>query len=81
MAVCLASGTPYLDGQVITLSTEGNHTLYLCAQDNVGNQGSWNGVYRLDKTNPIMRATNDSLVWQAAPIALNFLESDPIPYA
>lgn len=81
VATCLASGTNFNDNDTITpLSTQGDHTLYLCASDNAGNQSGWNGIYRLDKTNPIVSATNASTTWQPAPISVTMNGSDPIPF-
>ena len=37
---------------MITYSTEGTGTLYLCASDRAGNTATWSGVYYLDKTRP-----------------------------
>ena len=35
------------------MNVEGDHTLYLCAEDQATNQATmWSGRYRLDKTRP-----------------------------
>ncbi|MCH8518879.1 hypothetical protein LAT59_03915, partial [Candidatus Gracilibacteria bacterium] len=51
-ATCTSGGSTYSNGQTITQSNNGNHTLYLCARDRAGNVGTWSGTYRLDKIPP-----------------------------
>lgn len=41
---------------------EGDGTLYLCARDNTGRVGTWNGSYRVDNANP----TTDTLTTSAS---------------
>jgi hypothetical protein len=53
-ADCRLNGTGFSDGNSITLSQEGQHTLYLCNEDNAGNQGSFSGVYKYDIIPPVM---------------------------
>ncbi len=53
LASCLAGGTTFNNNDIITLSREWDHTLYMCAQDVAWRQSAlWTGVYRLDKTSP-----------------------------
>lgn len=50
---CLTNGTSFTDGNIFTLTTEGDHTLYICSEDEATNRSAvWSGQYRLDKTNP-----------------------------
>ena len=79
LASCLAGGTAFNDNDIITLSREWDHTLYYCAQDVAWNQTAlWSGVYRLDKTIPIVSATSASLVWKNADISITLNTSDPV---
>jgi len=62
-----ANGTTYTNGQIITLSSEGTHRLYLWARDNARNETTWSSAeYRLDKTAP----TPNPAQWATAPYAL-----------
>ncbi len=79
---CLTNGTPYISGGGYTIVAEGNHTLYLCAQDVAWNQSIlWTGIYRLDKTDPTTSATNASLVWKNVNIPITLNTTDPISWA
>lgn len=50
---CLTNGTSFNNASIFTLTTEGDHTLYICAEDEATNRSTvWSGQYRLDKTRP-----------------------------
>ncbi len=57
------NGTDFVDGQVINIPNDGEHTLYLYAMDNNGNTGSWSGVYKLDTADPVISSSNSSSLW------------------
>jgi hypothetical protein len=71
-------GTAFADNAAIVLSTEWDHILYLCAEDNAGNTQTWNGTYRLDKTNPVLSANNTSALWKNADINITLSASDAL---
>jgi hypothetical protein len=76
-ADCVGWGTVFSHGNNITLSTEWQHTLYLCAADNAGNTFTWNSnQYKLDKTNPTVSANNFSLIWKNADISIQLTVND-----
>ncbi len=45
------NGTVTSSGATVT-APEGDNVLYLCARDNTGRVGTWNGPYRIDNTAP-----------------------------
>ena len=49
---CRATGTDFNNNDTINIISSGSHVLYLCNEDNVGNQSSWNGIYKLDTSTP-----------------------------
>ncbi len=51
-ATCRVSGTSFDNSDTINIISSGSHVLYLCNEDNVNNQGSWSGVYKLDSSTP-----------------------------
>ncbi len=59
-ADCTTWWTNYTNWQVIINSTEGTRTLYLCSIDEAWNIWTWSRIYKLDKTLPIVSATNSS---------------------
>lgn len=59
-ADCISWWTIYTNWQIITDSTEWIRTLYLCARDEAWNVSTWSWTYKLDKTFPIISATNSS---------------------
>ncbi|MBX9809856.1 hypothetical protein K2X92_05690, partial [Candidatus Gracilibacteria bacterium] len=73
-ATCRSSGTA-VPGSIV-LSTEGSHTLFLCIEDNAGNIGSWNGIYKLDHTAPVLTADNSSPSWKNTAITINLTRAD-----
>jgi len=70
------NGTPYTDGYVITLSTEGSHTLYLWGKDKAGNERTWSGTYKLDKTKPSVLAVPSSSTWTNQNISITLSATD-----
>ena len=52
VSYCWASGITTSNGASLTIPGQGSNTLYLCAQDGAGNQGTWSGPYNLDTTAP-----------------------------
>ncbi|MEM7582803.1 MAG: hypothetical protein AAF560_05440 [Acidobacteriota bacterium] len=57
------NGTVTSSGATLT-APEGDNTLYLCARDNAGRVGTWNGQYRVDNTAPSRDSiTVSSNVW------------------
>ena len=81
----MANGTNYVNGFNMSMNTEGDHTLYLCANDVAGNNSTlWTGVYRYDATPPTAAnltyanaATNG---WtNNTTITLNWVANDPMP--
>ncbi len=51
-ADCSSGGTTFTNATQIPLSTNGTHTLYLCAADTAANVATWNGAYKLDSATP-----------------------------
>ncbi len=51
-STCRSSGTNFNNSDSINIPSNGTHVLYLCNQDNVNNQNSWSGIYKLDNTTP-----------------------------
>ena len=85
LASCLASGTLFVNGTQIFRNTspdQGDHTLYLCAQDVAGNTRLQSfGPYRYDTVDPIVSANNNSLTWHNVDYSATLSASDPVPYA
>jgi hypothetical protein len=74
-ADCRASGAAVPAG--INKNWNGDDRLYLCIEDWAGNQGSWNGQYRLDKLPPILWATNAHPTnWRNANINITLTATD-----
>ncbi len=51
-ANCENSWTPFNDNDLITQSTNADHTLYLCTEDEAWNKVTWNWKYKLDTIPP-----------------------------
>ncbi len=75
-ADCVGWGIWYSNWNVIVLSTEWAHVLYLCARDNAGNIVTWSGDYKLDKTYPILNANNYSPLWRNTPVSITLTSTD-----
>lgn len=70
-SACHSSGTNFFYDDSIYLSQEGQHTLYLCAQDNAWNKSLTSfGTYKLDKTDPTLNVSNKDYAWKSANINL-----------
>ncbi|MEM7582799.1 MAG: hypothetical protein AAF560_05420 [Acidobacteriota bacterium] len=64
-AAC-TNGTATSSGTTLTVP-EGDNTLYLCARDNAGRVGTWNGQYRVDNTAP----SRDSITVSSSAWSIN----------
>ncbi|TRZ49811.1 hypothetical protein D4S03_07725, partial [bacterium] len=57
-------GTIFTNGTTVNIPSEGDHTLYLYANDHAGSSNTFSGTYKLDTSDPTVSATGDSTSWQ-----------------
>ncbi len=77
LSYCWASGITTSNGASLTIPGQGSNTLYLCAQDGAGNQGTWSGTYNLDTTAPATPSVSASPSgWTNGNVTISVSASD-----
>ncbi len=71
-------GTTFTNGATINIPLEGDHILYLYADDNAGNSSTSSGSYKLDTSDPSVSVTGSSISWQSTLPAITVSTSDSI---
>jgi hypothetical protein len=80
-AASASIGTNFTNLQTINIPSEGEHILYLYAEDNAGNSSTWSGLYKLDTIKPTgiwLSPTSGSTISGIAN--LSFDTSDAVVY-
>lgn len=70
------TGTVFVNGNTISIPSEGVHTLNIYAEDSAGNSTTFSAVYRLDTVAPTANATGSSASWQNSVPTITLTATD-----